>query len=235
MRKYLLMCLAFFAMSFAIKAQTVDQNSGWLFLMNSTKFNDKWGMHFDVQLRSQDNWDGVKNLLVRPGITYYINKSSDVTLGYLYSPTFVKSAGHPNNTLVENRIWEQYIYKHKLSFINVSHRFRLEQRFMERQGADDLFSQRARYFLRLMAPLNKVNGSFEKGVFVALQNEVFLNVQNKEELNGSLFDQNRVYGAAGYRISPKVDLEAGYMNQSINGKTNNTRNHIVQVALYTRF
>jgi len=235
MRKYLLMIVVLFAMNFKTTAQTINQNSGWLFLMNTTKFNDKWGMHFDFQVRTQDEWDGVRHLLIRPGITYYINKSSDVTLGYLFTPTFLKSDGSSDNTLTENRIWEQYIYKHKFSSVNVSHRFRLEQRFIEQNGAKDLFSQRARYFVRFMVPFKKGTGAFEEGFFGALQNEVFLNVQNKDKLNGALFDQNRVYGAAGYRFSPKVDVEAGYMNQSVNGRNNNTSNHIIQLALYTRF
>jgi hypothetical protein len=230
MRKYLLIIVAIFAMNFKTTAQTINQNSGWLFLMNSTKFNEKWGMHFDFQVRTQDEWDGVRSLLIRPGITYFINKNSDATLGYLYTPTFLREDGSADNTLTEHRIWEQYIYKHKISSINVSHRFRLEQRFVEEQ-----FSQRARYFVRFMIPLKKGTETFNEGFFAALQNEVFLNVQNKDEVNGSVFDQNRAYGAAGYRFSPKVDVEVGYMNQSVNGRNSNTNNNIVQLALYTRF
>ena len=235
MQKYLLVIIALFAMNFKTLAQTVVQNSGWLFLMNTTKFNDKWGMHFDFQVRSQDEWNGVRNLLIRPGITYYLNKNSDVTLGYLLTPTYNKPAGLPSFILNENRIWEQYIYKHKISAVNISHRFRLEQRFIGRNSADDLFSQRARYFVRFIVPLKKGEETFNEGFFAALQNEVFLNIQNKNQLNRSVFDQNRAYAAAGYRFSKKADLEAGYMNQSVNGLTNNTSNHIIQLALYTRF
>jgi hypothetical protein len=235
MPKYLLMIMAFFALTFKTQAQTVNQNAGWLFLMNTTKFNDQWGMHFDVQVRSQDDWNGVRNVLIRPGLTYYINKNSDITLGYLFTPTFVQTDGLANNTIIENRIWEQYIYKHKLGAINVSHRFRLEQRFIDRDAAENLFSQRARYFVRFMAPLRQGNDTFDRGLFGALQNEVFLHVQNKDQLNGSTFDQNRAYVAAGYRFSPKIDLEAGYMNQSIKGRNNNNQNHHIQLALYTRF
>ena len=67
-----------------------------------------------------------------------------------------------------------------------------------------------------------------------MQNEIFLNVQNKDKINNSLFDQNRVYAALGYRFSPKIDVGAGYMNQSTNGATNDVSNNIVQLALYTR-
>ena len=72
-------------------------------------------------------------------------------------------------------------------------------------------------------------------MFVALQNELFFNIQNNDDLNGSAFDQNRAYLAAGYRFSKKMDIEAGYLNQAINGRTSNTVNNVVQLAVYTRF
>ena len=221
-------------------AQTVNQNTGWFMFVNSTKFNDKWGMHFDLQLRSENKWDGLRNLLVRPGVTYYINKNSNATLGYLFTQTYLPNdlligAAPIKNTLTEHRVWQQYIYNHQpWKSAALSHRFRLEQRFIERQ-TDDLFSQRLRYFFRLIQPVQKQEAAFTKGVFVALQNELFFNIQNNEELNGSVFDQNRAYLAAGYRFSKKMDIEAGYLNQAINGRTNNTVNNVIQLAVYTRF
>jgi len=217
-------------------AQTNQQSSGWLFLMNNTKINDKWGVYFDAQFRSQDKWDGIRNVLLRPGLTYFVNGSADVTLGYLYTNTFTRLIGAADNTLTEHRVWEQFIYRHKIGRVNFSHRLRLEQRFMERYGAGDLFAQRFRYFIRGLLPLTGAEGqSFEKGVFAALQNEIFLNVQHKSELNGHVFDQNRAYGAIGYRFGKQLDVEAGYMNQALKGLSDNTVNNIVQLAVYTRF
>jgi len=99
-------------------AQTKQENSGWFFLLNSTKFSEKWGMHLDVQVRSQDNWDGTKNILFRPGITYYINKNQNVTAGYLLASTDTRS-----DVLYEHRIWQQYIINHKIASIFTAHRF----------------------------------------------------------------------------------------------------------------
>jgi hypothetical protein len=226
-----LLCLAAITSS----AQTTKQHSGWLFLMNSTRINQNWGVHFDLQLRSQDGWDGVRNILVRPGLTYFFDKRNDVTLGYLFTQTDLDLDGIADNTLTEHRIWQQYIHKHKISKVNVSHRFRLEQRFIEKQGGDHAFAQRLRYFARFLLPLKKEIEDFERGLFAAVQNEVFLNIQHKSELNGHVFDQNRAYGALGYRFSKQVDLEAGYMNQFSKGAVKNTLNNIVQVAFYTRF
>ena len=211
-----------------LPAQTKQENSGWLFLLNSTKFSEKWGLHLDVQVRSTDNWGAVKNVLFRPGITYFIDKQQNVTAGYLLA-----SSDLGTTTLIEQRIWEQYILTHKISSVFTTHRFRLEQRFLDQPN--DNFAQRLRYFIRLIKPLQKTEQAFTKGAFLALQNEVFLNIQNKERINNNLFDQNRLYLAGGYRFSKKMDLEAGYLNQAIKGKTRNTVNNIVQLALYTRF
>ncbi|MES2455678.1 MAG: DUF2490 domain-containing protein [Bacteroidota bacterium] len=216
-------------------AQSINQNTGWLFLMNSTKITSRIGLHFDAQFRSSDEWKGLRNVLIRPGLTYFINSNNDLTAGYLFTQTYSDLIGVGSNTLTEHRAWEQYIFRHKLSIAQVSHRFRLEQRFLENQDSEDFFGQRFRYFLRGLIPLKTPSGKFEKGMFAAVQNEIFLNVQGKERLNGHVFDQNRAYAAFGYRFSSQLDVEAGYMNQTVNGAKNNTHNSIFQLAVYTRF
>jgi len=235
MKKIILSAVVLIIMAFGkLYAQTQHQNSGWFMLLNNTKFNDKWGLQFDVQLRSADDWGYLRNTLVRPALQYFINNKHNVALGYLWQTTHTESEGSPDLTLHEHRIFEQYIYSHKIKSVFASHRFRVEQRFIGRTG-EDVFSQRFRYFFRLIQPLQKAQPTFTKGPFVALQNEVFLNIQNKDKINNSVFDQNRLYLAAGYRFSKQFDLEAGYMNQATHGVSNNTVNNIIQLAVYTRF
>ena len=216
MRKFILALLLSVAVFGTTYAQTQHQNTGWFMFLNNTKFNEKWGLQFDVQLRSVDDWKYVRNTLVRPAVQYFINKQHNVALGYLWQTTYNKPDVAESTTLNEHRIFEQYIYTHKLSSIFASHRVRVEQRFIETAG-NDIFAQRFRYFFRLIQPLQKQQQSFTKGAFVALQNEVFLNFQNKKALNNSVFDQNRAYLAAGYRFSKQLDLELGYLNQAVNG------------------
>lgn len=216
-------------------AQTQSQNSGWLFILNNTKFSKKWGVYVDLQVRTADQWGSVRNFLFRPGITYYLNDHNEFTLGYLLNNTFLGLEGNADNVLTEHRIWQQYVYKHKLSTMSVAHRFRLEQRFIDRLGKDELFAQRLRYFVRFILPLEKGKQNFDKGFFAALQNELFFNVEGNKELNDHLFDQNRAYLAAGYRFSKKLDIEAGYLNQFVKGLNNNTINNVIQLAVYTKF
>ncbi|MBD0351761.1 MAG: DUF2490 domain-containing protein, partial [Flavisolibacter sp.] len=93
-----------------------------------------------------------------------------------------------------------------------------------------------RYFIRNIVPLTKLtkDASFSKGFFFALQDEVFGNVGNTKAVNGKFFDQNRLYGAFGYRLPYKIDVEAGYMHQYISTVSNHVNNHIVQLAVYKR-
>lgn len=234
MRKLILSTVFLLGIIGKLFAQTQYQNSGWFMFVNNTKFNEKWGLQFDAQVRSADDWDHVRNTLIRPALQYFINKDHNVALGYLWQTTQNQVEGTSNTFLHEHRIFEQYIFNHKLSSIFASHRVRVEQRFIERTNGD-VFAQRFRYFFRLIQPLQKTAATFDQGAFVALQNEVFLNFQNKDRINKSVFDQNRLYLAGGYRFSKKVDLEIGYMNQAVKNTTNHTNNNIVQFAVYTRF
>ncbi|HRE52290.1 MAG TPA: DUF2490 domain-containing protein [Flavitalea sp.] len=215
------------------KSQTVNQDMGWFMFVNNTKFSDKWGMALDVQVRSEAEWRGVRNLLFRPAITYFTGKNTNLSLGYLYTIMYLGDDA-VKESLTENRIFQQFVANHKLSSVFVSHRFRLEQRFIETED-DNIFAQRFRYFFRLIQPLRKEQDGFTGGPFIAFQNEAFLNVQNKERMNNRLFDQNRIYGAFGYRLSPKLDVEMGYLNQYAKSVNISTMNDIVQLAVYTRF
>ncbi len=221
-------------LSVNVSAQTVHEHTGWFAWFNSYKLSKHWRLHFDGQIRSGDNWDYVRTILLRPGITYVFNAKNNVTLGYAYSLTHNRAASGSKSTVNENRIWEQYVNTTKIGRVSLINRFRLEQRFIDRT-TENVFAQRFRYFIRTITPFVKPKNSFDKGFFGAIQEEIFLNVQNKDKINNSFFDQNRFYAALGYRFSSKIDIDAGYMNQYIKGLTTNTSNNIIQMAVYTRF
>ncbi len=217
-----------------VRAQNVE-NTGWFMLLNSTRFSAHWGLHLDVQVRSGNDFEYTRNVLFRPGITRYFNARQNATVGYALVYTDRHLIGTSNNQLTEHRAWEQFIQTHTLGPISAMHRFRLEQRFIEQPAGDSEFAQRFRYFTRMLLPLKKNPKAFTNGLFVALQDEVFLNIQNKEKLNNSVFDQNRFYVAGGWRVCKQLDVEGGLLVQQVNGRSVNTTNRAVQLALYTRF
>jgi hypothetical protein len=232
--KTLPILLASFIIAQAASAQT-NELTTWGAWFHTQKFSEHWGAAFDAQFRSAHHADYLRNVLLRPSASYYFTKSKRLDLGYAYIATNGR-AGGTKTFRPEHRIFEQFIITQKTGLNNsVTHRFRLEQRFQEQTATQpDVFSQRLRYFVRSVIPLNK-DAVFTQGAFLALQNEVFTNVQNKDKVNKHLFDQNRAYAAFGYRINKMIDVEAGYLNQYIKQAETYTINHVMQVALYTRF
>jgi hypothetical protein len=229
-----------------LRAQTANHFSGWGAWFNSTRLNSKFALHFDGQVRSNNEWKEVQQVLIRPGINYFVNKKQIATLGYAFIDhhRFIDGV---SGWGPEHRIWEQYIINQSFSisnhFTTLQHRIRLEQRFISVSEAKDNalhtskynFAQRLRYFARSIFPLQK-SSTFKQGTFVSLQDEIMFNIGDASATNGKFFDQNRAYTSIGYRFSPKLDLELGYMYQYISGKNNTaTNNNILQLAVYTRF
>ena len=220
--------------------QAQSQFSGWLASFNTIKTGKKTSIHADLQLRSSDELGYIQTLLLRTGVNIHLNKKLIVTTGYAYIRNY-RSIAAIAGYAAEHRVWEQFLYNHKIKRIQVSHRFRIEQRFVPKVKVEnnDLetygygYSNRFRYFTRMLLPLNNYP-SFTKGMFAALQNEVFLNFGNTAQVNGKAFDQNRLYFAAGYRINSSFDLEAGYMYQYISARSATINNNVVQIAGYLR-
>lgn len=223
--------LVFFVLSpFLLFGQTTE-HTFWTSVFNNTKFSERWGLQLDAQFRSADDVKYLRNFLFRPAIVYTLDKKNNVALGYAM---FDSNGPAPTTSLTENRIYQQYIHTEAIKAIAITNRFRLEQRFVEKSPTNTDFSQRFRYFLRAVIPLAKQETTFKKGMFVALQDEIFINVQNKNLVNGSMFDQNRAYVAIGQRFSPKIDAEIGYMNLFQKRSSTDLRNNVVQLGFYLR-
>lgn len=215
------------------------QTAGWLASFNTFGLHPRLSLHLDVQLRSSDALEGVQSLLVRPGLNVHLSKAFWLTAGYAWIENR-RTAGAATGYLSEHRAWQQALFQHKWNRLSSAHRLRFEQRFIPQAltngtelsaGPRDL-AWRLRYFTRHLLPFG-ITAERPHGPFAALQNEVFLNTGNLSVVNGSTFDQNRLYGALGYRWR-KMDLEAGYLYQYVKQRSTALHNHVVQLAVYKR-
>lgn len=169
---------------------------------------------------------------MRPGIGYQITKNQGIAVGYAYLGNRSREDGMQQYE-PENRISEQYQVEHDIKTIEISHRFRFEQRFLNEQDGR-IFSQRLRYYIWGQIPLKR-DTAFNKGLYAALQDEIFVNVQNQEKVSGSFLDQNRFYGGFGYRFSKRFELETGYLLQFLKEPDGDTRNNIIQFTINSEF
>lgn len=240
MIRSLLIC-ALLIQSASVMAQQ-SQFSGWFANFSTVRIPDtKFSIHFDGQLRSNDKWETLQTYIVRPGINFHARKNVILTAGYALVGN--KTLG---TFISEHRIWEQLIVTHNIAkFMPLQHRLRVEQRFIpvtrsldgEVSKVASNMSHRVRYFVRGLLPFSGQAG-FTKGMFGAVQNEVFLNFAKNQYANSHTFDQNRAYGAIGYRFNSKFDAEVGYLHHytlRFNGQnTSRVTNNVIQLATYVR-
>ncbi|GLU53521.1 hypothetical protein Dfri01_29820 [Dyadobacter frigoris] len=212
-------------------AQTIEHN-GWLFWSHQQKISERWQFSADVQVRSADKLNYLNTLLIRPGIGYKIADNQTITVGYTYFGTWDKENQHKVYE-PENRIFEQFQIENEIQRTEITNRFRYEQRFLNLQNSK-AFAQRFRYYVQAQIPLF-TNPLFTKGLYLSVQNELFLNAQGKDQVNNHFFDQNRSYAGPGYRFSESLDLEIGYMFRYQIEKEANMRNNILQVVIKTSF
>ena len=213
-------------------SQTETQYSGWLALYHKQKIAGKLGYMFDAQYRTDKQFSKTSTYFFRPGITYDVTKNQTAGAGYVIFGSYDDEESS-RIFYAENRIWEQYQIQAKIGKATLSNRLRFEQRFINKK--DGGFSQRLRYYIRSQIPLVKVDSTFKKGLYMALQNEIFVNAQHKERASNSFLDQNRSYISFGYRLSKKIDTELGYQYVYSKNRDGNLRNNVFQLAVYTDF
>jgi len=222
----LILCLA----SFTCYAQS-HENQGWLFITHQQTISPKFDLLADVQFRTANKFDYLNTLLLRGALSYNFSKKHSAALGYAYKRDWEHELEGTAYTL-ENRIYEQYLYNFKIKRVEVSARARLEQRWIKEESAQ--FSQRARAFISAQIPLMADTG-FTRGLYTGIQNELFLNVQHKQRVNKSLFDQNRSFVSLGYRWSKKIDTELGYMHWFQKEMDSDFRRSVFQLMITTKF
>ncbi len=192
-----------------------DQLGAWYMYFWSTRLKEsRFGFQGDVQYRNYDLIGDLEQLLVRGGLTYD-PKAIPVkfTLGYVY--VLSGEFGSNTNTTIENRIYQEALIPQKPGGrFHLNHRFRFEQRWVEKEN----FRTRYRYGLFINVALNGTE--LTKGTFYySFYNELFINgeqdIGDGEEV--ALFDRNRLYNAIGYCISDKLRFQGGYMYQITDG------------------
>ncbi len=198
-----------------------EELGAWYMYFGMNRFAERWSLHTEAQWRYYQWNRNFNQLLLRTGINYHISEKAIATLGYAYidtDPTFedAPSPGTPfaGNLISENRIFEQFILMNRVSELRFEHRYRLEQRFISNQGENQT-RHRARYRLQLTLPLTDT-------FFINVYDEVFLNLQ------GEVFDQNRLYAAFGVRITENSSIQVGYLKNHFR----NTNFDRLQFALF---
>lgn len=199
---------------------TTHNSIGWYNYFGTFKVSKKWSIHSEYQLRRSEFITQWQQSLLRLGINYQVNPEIQIRVGYGWIETFPYGEIPINGMgkdFTEHRIFQMVTISDKISLVDVSHRFMLEQRWMGSYSNLNLehedeytFLNRIRYMLRVQLPL-KGKEIADRTPYVAVYDELFIGFGSNVKEN--VYDQNRIGMMLGYRFNPVIRVEAGYLNQ----------------------
>jgi hypothetical protein len=243
MKKIFFIPVLFFSLfSFAQNDRLTDyNNTNWLQIFSTTKLDKKWSLHAEYQWRRVDGLKNWQQSLLRVGINRKLNEQVTVHLGYGWIETFpygdfpIAATG----TFPEHRIYEQITFRQPIKKWTLTHRFRIEQRWLGRvqPGTDRkieewVFLHRFRY--QFKAQLN-----FSSKWYAVAADEIFIGAGKNVGVN--IFDQNRIFLLAGFKANRNISIEGGYFNQtlqqgrSVNNNTIMQRNNGIVIGIYLSY
>jgi hypothetical protein len=212
--------------SFFAQKQIDNQLNGWVVYQGNHKLNKQFDLHTEYQWRRADGFNDWQQSLARVGLDYKLNPSVTFSCGYGWILTYPYGSQPIANQTHENRLWQQLILKQPIGNLQVQHRYRLEQRWIDNQ-----FKQRMRYRAQVLIPLQKSFIDKKQGLFINVNDEVFIGFGSG--IGKNIFDQNRFISAVGYQFNKDFSIQMGYLNQFVikSDGLHMERNHTLWTAI----
>ena len=201
--------------------ETVTQPIEWFAIMSNIKVHKRMSVYVEGQFRYAGSLDPMQ-YQARTGLDIHINKQlSIMPLAYVYvwNPIYGKQpATFVNN---EHRIFQQVSYKHHVGPAFISHRARLEQRFIQVHQNNngeivykgyDLYLNRFRYRFLANVPINH-SAMDPKTIYACLYDEIFVDFGQSVVYTDP--DQNRFFAGMGYQVNKMVSIQGGFLYQML--------------------
>jgi hypothetical protein len=234
---------AFLLLAPALGAQTTgrvvrSQANAWLVGSADLWATPAWGVQTELMYERSEFGAGPLQVEYRLGAQRLLRSGARLAFGgtYIhsspYGPFAARVASH------EYRTWIQATADQRVGILSLTHRYRFEDRWVERplfdaagarRPSDVSFAMRLRYQIRASLPLTRADA--RRPLYASLAEEPFIAVGPHTPLN--ILEQNRAYLGAGVRWSPALRTELGYLNQVIvraDGRQVE-QNHTLQVTL----
>ncbi len=196
-----------------LNAQEIHGNNQiWLQSNFLYRIDTHWKAGLELHLRFDDYFKQKQQAMVRPFIDYIISPSLDITVGYTYSDLFPYGEYPLPSRRKDYNMFEQFTIKQKVRGINLSHRYRFEQRWIQTWDSTQkvftydkpLFLCRFRY---------RITSSFQLSPESSILafNEIF--VSSSKKFKSVFFDRN--WFSVGYSrdITPYLNVHLSYLHQ----------------------
>lgn len=237
--KKLLLFFSFLFFSNLLQAQDVTLAGIFPVWSQTGRINNKLNYNFfiattidpfNVKKGGVEYPAGDLNLYIQSSIIYVVNANWNIAGSYTYQG--VNPFGE--NFFNEHRIWEQVIFSNALGKGRMTHRVRLEERFIENRATGTYpLSTRTRYQLGFNMPLQGRTLE-EKEFYLNAYNEFYFNMTGAKN---TTYSDNWAYVGCGYNLGKMGKLELGYLLQtSVRDKQKDLKFfNIMQIMWATNF
>lgn len=192
--------ILFSAMALFVQGQ--EETGSWTVLNIKYKFDDKWSIFGEGQLRSLKVYDHFHYYEYKGGINYKVHKYVRLTLGTGSYQTHREGGNFVLPKVNDEfRIWPQLILFQSIGDLKLEQRFRSEMRF-----TSNGYRNRYRYRMGLTYDFG-FKANKEKPFQISAGNEIFLTN------NAPYFERNRATIALNYYLSKNSDIQLGYVYQ----------------------
>lgn len=226
----------------AQQREIARSTNGWLMLNSKLQVHQKWSISGEIHLRRADVYKEWQQFIARPAINYAFNPHLQASLGYSYVKNFPYGEQPIRIPLTENNIWQQILLKHNLGKVAISHRYRLEERFIgtiQQTGAEVYeqvgteYAQRFRYRLTTSFPLLSLGD--QKRLSALIFDELWINME--DQLIVSSFNQNWFYVGLEYQFNKWRKVQLGFLDQLIRKAdgVHYERNPCISLGLFFNF
>ncbi|UHG91103.1 DUF2490 domain-containing protein [Spirosoma oryzicola] len=191
----------------------------WFVYAGDHQIAKKWAIHTEFQERRVDWVQQPQQLLARLGFVRTLTERVEVSGGYTYFQSY-RYGNYPEvmgRAEPENRLYEDISLKDQLGRLGLTHRLRLEQRWLgsrdqSGQGAvqEWEYQNRIRYQLSLEFPLQGKTIE-DKEWYLNAFDELFIGFGRN--VNDNVFNQNRLSSGLGYQFTNNAKLELNYLYQ----------------------
>ena len=189
----LIMYVGLFAL-FSFSQETHEEELGtWLVVFGKSRLTESIDFVTELRWQNYQVFNDLDNAFIRTGLNYNVVPNLAITVGYIHQFSHTLDA----HSVSENRLYEEITLKNNIKNIRVAHRYRIEHRWINRQGETQL-SHRFRYRIQCTKALS------EK-FYVRVFDELFINLKKPS------FNQNRLHFGLGYQLNPSLQLEVGYL------------------------
>ncbi len=206
-------------------AETIEDGRYWFSLYSQgplPKENFYWSL--DIHPRWREEGRNFDTLILRPSLIYKITPKTSIWTGY----DTINNHPAGQSSFQENRLWEQVMHQFEpFGALTLTVRTRFEQR--DREDYSDI-AHRLRQMVRATTP-----SSLHQQLSWVIWDELFINLNQTDwgVMRGT--DQNRLFLGANWKFDELSNLEVGYINQYVNGKTIDRENHILSSTIRFNF